>query len=126
MLFGLYPNTVAADHDPSMDAYLTGCSSGDLVPSAVFVAEPVLFPTRHTPLDKMPNVGATAQVSVPITQLALAFMAELGKSGIRIHTPLVCRPSVDPESDHFAGAITAAAPPRVPRRARSPQAGPLR
>lgn len=39
MLFGLYPNSVAADHDPSIDAYLTDCSSGDLVPSAVFVAE---------------------------------------------------------------------------------------
>jgi aminoglycoside 6'-N-acetyltransferase I len=39
MLSGLYPNTVAADHDPSMDAYLTGNSIGELVPSAVFVVE---------------------------------------------------------------------------------------
>ncbi|HSJ30784.1 MAG TPA: GNAT family N-acetyltransferase [Longimicrobiales bacterium] len=39
MLFGLYPNSVAADHDPSIDAYLAGCSIGELVPSAVFVIE---------------------------------------------------------------------------------------
>ena len=37
MLLGLYPNSVAADHAPSMDAYLTGSSSGELVPAAVFV-----------------------------------------------------------------------------------------
>ena len=47
---------------------------------AAFVAEPVLFPTRHTPTDKMPNVGADAQVSVPFARLALAFVAELGKA----------------------------------------------
>jgi aminoglycoside 6'-N-acetyltransferase I len=39
MLFGLYPSSVAADHAPSMDAYLTGSSIGELVTSAVFVVE---------------------------------------------------------------------------------------
>lgn len=39
MLFGLYPNSVAADHAPSMDAYLTGSSISELVPAAVFVVE---------------------------------------------------------------------------------------
>lgn len=39
MLFGLYPDTVAADHAPSLDAYLTGTSIDELVPAAVFVVE---------------------------------------------------------------------------------------
>lgn len=90
---------------------------------SVFVAEPVLFPTRHTPSDVMPNIGATANVSVPITQLALAFMAELGKEGVRVHAPPVCRPSVDPDSDHFAGALAPA--PKVQSPLPRPRPRPL-
>lgn len=47
---------------------------------AVFAAEPFLYPTRHTPADKMPDVGADASVSVPFAQLGLAFVAELAKT----------------------------------------------
>lgn len=47
---------------------------------AVFAAEPFLFPTRHTPTDKMPNIGADAKISVPFAQLGLAFVAELAKT----------------------------------------------
>ena len=57
---------------------------------AAFVAEPVLFPVRHTPSDKMPDIGSDAQVSVPFAQLALAFMAELGKTGLAAPTLPFC------------------------------------
>lgn len=39
MLFGLYPGTVAADHVPSVDAYLSGELLDELIPSAVFVVQ---------------------------------------------------------------------------------------
>jgi aminoglycoside 6'-N-acetyltransferase I len=39
MLFGLYPDSVEADHGPSIDAYLAGKTLAELVPSAVFVVE---------------------------------------------------------------------------------------
>jgi aminoglycoside 6'-N-acetyltransferase I len=39
MLFGLYPDSVEADHGPSIDAYLAGKALAELVPSAVFVVE---------------------------------------------------------------------------------------
>src|SRR5690606_34543689 len=71
-------------------------------PSA-FVAEPVLFPSRHSIHDKMPVIGNTANVSVPFAQLALAFMAELGKPGLYMVGLPFCRPSKDPNSDLFAG-----------------------
>lgn len=39
LLVGLYPDTTEADHAPSIEAYLAGGSTGELVPSAVFVVE---------------------------------------------------------------------------------------
>ena len=71
-------------------------------PSA-FVAEPVLFPLRHSIHDAMPVIGNNANVSVPFAQLALAFMAELGKPGIYMVGLPYCRPSQDPTSNLFAG-----------------------
>lgn len=95
---------------------------------AVFVAEPVLYPTRHTPSDKMPNVGADAKVSVPFAQLALAFVAELGKSGVSMPTLPFC-PALP---DGIAGAAQGDAPraspvarPTLVRRAGPDRALPL-
>jgi aminoglycoside 6'-N-acetyltransferase I len=39
MLAGLYPDSDAADHTPSVDAYIAGTALDELIPSAVFVAE---------------------------------------------------------------------------------------
>jgi aminoglycoside 6'-N-acetyltransferase I len=39
LLFGLYPDSVEADHTPSVDAYLAGQHIEELIPSAVFVVE---------------------------------------------------------------------------------------
>lgn len=39
LLLGLHPELPEADHVPSIDAYLTGGSIDELIPSAVFVAE---------------------------------------------------------------------------------------
>jgi aminoglycoside 6'-N-acetyltransferase I len=39
LLLGLHPELVEADHVPSIDAYLSNGSIGELIPSAVFVAE---------------------------------------------------------------------------------------
>jgi aminoglycoside 6'-N-acetyltransferase I len=39
LLHGLHPELPEADHVPSIDAYLSGGSIGELIPSAVFVAE---------------------------------------------------------------------------------------
>jgi aminoglycoside 6'-N-acetyltransferase I len=39
LLLGLHPETSAADHVPSIDAYLSNGSTDELMPSAVFVAE---------------------------------------------------------------------------------------
>jgi aminoglycoside 6'-N-acetyltransferase I len=39
LLFGLYPDSMEADHAPSVDAYLTGRHIEELIPSAVFVVE---------------------------------------------------------------------------------------
>ena len=72
---------------------------------AAFVAEPVLFPVRHTPSDKMPDIGSDAQVSVPFAQLALAFMAELGKTGLAAPTLPFCPAKPD--------TGTSALPPRT-------------
>ncbi|QSX77098.1 M20/M25/M40 family metallo-hydrolase [Agrilutibacter solisilvae] len=48
-------------------------------PSA-FVAEPTLFPYRHTPLDNLQQIGPTAASSVNFAKLALAFVGELAKT----------------------------------------------
>ena len=42
--------------------------------------EPTLFPYRHSPDDRIPNIGQTAAVSVNFAKLALAFVGELGKT----------------------------------------------
>lgn len=39
LLVGLHPELPEADHVPSIDAYLSGGSIDELIPSAVFVAE---------------------------------------------------------------------------------------
>lgn len=39
LLLGLHPELREADHVPSIDAYLSGSSIDELIPSAVFVAE---------------------------------------------------------------------------------------
>lgn len=39
LLKGLHPELPEAEHVPSIDAYLSGGSIGELIPSAVFVAE---------------------------------------------------------------------------------------
>ena len=39
LLLGLHPELPEADHVPSIDAYLSGRSIDELIPSAVFVAE---------------------------------------------------------------------------------------
>lgn len=39
LLCGLYPESSEADHVPSIDAYLSGGSTEERIPSAVFVAE---------------------------------------------------------------------------------------
>jgi aminoglycoside 6'-N-acetyltransferase I len=39
LLSGLHPELPEADHVPSIDAYLSGSSIEELIPSAVFVAE---------------------------------------------------------------------------------------
>lgn len=39
LLAGLHPELSVTDHVPSIDAYLSGGSIGELIPSAVFVAE---------------------------------------------------------------------------------------
>lgn len=39
LLRGLYPDLPETDHEPTIDAYLTGRSIGELVPSAVFVMD---------------------------------------------------------------------------------------
>lgn len=81
---------------------------------AVFVAEPVLFPTRHTPSDKVPDIGTDASVSVPFAQLGLAFVAELAKAGPAQPTLPFCAPSGDPASGLFAGRDWQRAAPRTP------------
>lgn len=39
LLLGLHPDLLETDHVPSIDAYLSGGSIDELIPSAVFVAE---------------------------------------------------------------------------------------
>ena len=99
-------------------------------PSA-FVIEPVLFPTRHTPSDTLANTGPTADTSVAFAKLGLAFVAELGKLGVS--TPVLPFCPALPEPGTTPGMLTspvsrprAGGPPRGPRPAISPLAGPRR
>ena len=39
MLFGLYPDTEESDHNPGIEAYLSGQAADDLTPTVVFVLE---------------------------------------------------------------------------------------
>ncbi|MEX0600180.1 MAG: GNAT family N-acetyltransferase [Rhodothermales bacterium] len=39
LLLGLHPESAETDHVPSVDAWLSGTSTDELIPSAVFVAE---------------------------------------------------------------------------------------
>ncbi len=47
---------------------------------AVMYDEGPIFPSLHTPNDRLDNMGGTANHSVPIAQLGVAFMVELGKT----------------------------------------------
>ncbi len=47
---------------------------------AVMYDEGPIFPKLHSPDDRLDMMGGTASHSVPIAQLGVAFMVELGKS----------------------------------------------
>ena len=61
-----------------------GCSDHASWTSAGFPAvmydEGPIFQSLHTPNDRLDNMGGTAAHSVPLAQLGVAFMVELGKS----------------------------------------------
>jgi len=54
---------------------------------AVMYDEGPIFPSLHTPNDRLDQMGGTADHSVPLAQLGVAFMVELGKTRNAKPTP---------------------------------------
>lgn len=72
---------------------------------AVMYDEGPIFPNLHTPNDRLDQMGGTAEHSVALAQLGVAFMVELGKT--RIADPTI--PSLPPR-----GGSTRDADPTIP------------
>ncbi|MEO6366204.1 MAG: M20/M25/M40 family metallo-hydrolase [Luteimonas sp.] len=61
---------------------------------AVMYDEGPIFPSLHTPNDRLDNMGDTASHSVPLAQLGVAFMVELGKTrNVRSAPPIEPNPN---------------------------------
>ena len=61
---------------------------------AVMYDEGPIFQSLHTPNDRLENMGGTASHSVPIAQLGVAFMVELGKTrNVRSAPPIEPNPN---------------------------------
>lgn len=66
---------------------------------ATMYDEGPIFPNLHTPNDRLDQMGGTANHSVPLAQLGVAFMVELGKTQSAKPRPLLT-PTMGPGNPH--------------------------